>query len=75
MKKVLIYLYKNRLAPVGGQYGYNYNVYTVLEKNGIKNIDFLETEKGNATSINQKVNKIQNKTLLKLVKILKKMLK
>lgn len=71
MKKVLIYLYKNRLAPVGGQYGYNYNVYTVLEKNGIKNIDFLETEKGNATSINQKVNKIQNKTLLKLVKILK----
>lgn len=71
MKKVLIYLYKNRLAPVGGQYGYNYNFYTVLEKNGIKNIDFLETEKGNATSINQKVNKIQNKTLLKLVKILK----
>mgnify|MGYP000991791597 CR=1 FL=1 len=71
MKKVLIYLYKNRLAPVGGQYGYNYNVYTVLEKNSIKNIDFLETEKGNATSINQKVNKIQNKTLLKLVKILK----
>lgn len=45
MKKVLIYLYKNRLAPVGGQYGYNYNVYTVLEKNGIKNIDFWKQKK------------------------------
>lgn len=71
MKKVLIYLYKNRLAPVGGQYGYNYNVNTILEKKGINNIFFLETEKGNATSINQKVNKIKNKTLLKWVKILK----
>ena len=47
MKNVLIYLYKKNLAPIGGHHGYNYNLNCQLEKMGVTNIHFLETDKGN----------------------------
>ena len=71
MKSVLVYLYKNQLAPTGGPLGYNYNLNVVLEKMGVQNIHFIETEKGNARKINQIVEKIRNPFLKKIVKLMK----
>ena len=71
MKNVLIYLYKNQLAPTGGPLGYNYNLKTVLDKKNVQNIHFIETQKGDARKINQVVEKIRIPFLKKIVKLIK----
>lgn len=71
MKKVLIYLYKENLAPVGGQHGYNYNLNCQLEKMGVSNIHFIETSKGNMEGYKKGLNQIKSKTVKKFLTILK----
>lgn len=71
MKNVLVYLYKNQLAPTGGPLGYNYNLNAALERKHAQNIHFIETDKGNARKINQTVEKIPFAFLKRFVKLLK----
>ena len=71
MKQVLIYLHKKRLAPIGGHFGYNYNFNCQLEKKGIKNIHFIETDIGDREGVKNWINKIPFKWLRYLVTILK----
>lgn len=71
MKKVLVYLYKSQLAPVGGPYGYNYNLLRPLKELGETSISFIETTKGDARKINSVVSSIKIGWLKKFVEIVK----
>ena len=75
MKKVLIYLYKDNLAPVGGHYGYNYNLNCQLEKMNVRNIHFIETNKGNNEKYNQGLKNISNKYIKLFLIILKNIIR
>lgn len=71
MKNILIYLYKSNLKPVGGHHGYNYNLNCQLEKMGVENVHFIETEKGNYEGYKNGISEVKVrwiKTLLLIIK-------
>lgn len=76
MKKVLIYLNENSLAPTGGSIGYNYTL-----KKGLQEIDnediVIEYLQGKEVSedINNRVKNVKSEGLRKLIKISKSIVK
>lgn len=74
MKKILIYLYRSSLRPIGGPIGYNYNLKCQFEVQKSKNIYFIETSK-RSDLINERINKIQNSKLKQLLIIAKSVYK
>lgn len=74
MKKVLIYLHKDRLAPTGGPEGYNYNLYLQL-KEKTTNISFIETDKGRYSNINKTVNLLKNGKLKTIIQTAKRIVR
>lgn len=71
MKNVLIYLYKDNLAPIGGHHGYNYNLNCQLKKMGVSNIHFIETNNGNFEGYKKGLNSIKNKKIKNFLIVLK----
>lgn len=53
--KELIYFEKEKLAHVGGPYGYLCNLYEELEKRNVTNIDFLENSDSKVTHLLKKI--------------------
>lgn len=72
MYKVLVYLKESELAPVGGQLGYNYNLYKGLETVESKEIA-VEYLPGNTVrkGVNTLVKQIKYKSIKKIVSCLK----
>ena len=66
MKKILIYLYRSSLRPIGGPIGYNYNLKCQFEAKKSKDICFIETLK-KSDLINERINKIKNSKLKQLL--------
>lgn len=75
MKQILIYLYKSNLAPIGGHYGYNYNLNCQLEKMGVSNIHFIETNKGNMDGYKKGLNSIKNRNVRIFLTLLKNLVR
>ena len=62
--KVLVYMEKNRLAPVGGPRGYNYNLANALNNLNITNIDYIVSNKEPTNSrVNKIVDKVRNQAI------------
>ena len=53
MKKILIYLYRSSLRPIGGPIGYNYNLKCQFEAKKSKDICFIETLKKSDLIMNE----------------------
>lgn len=80
MKKVLIYLHKDELAPTGGPIGYNYNLLQGLNEIGLTNekrsvdICFL-AGRSISSNVNSKINSIKNDWIKSVIKTLKSIYK
>jgi len=74
MNKVLIYLYKDSLHPVGGPLGYNYNLKSQLDVVGCNDIHFIELA-NKADTINKQVTQIKCSWLRSLLIIAKSIYK
>ena len=80
MKKVLIYLHKDELAPTGGPLGYNYNLLQGLNEIGLINenrsvdICFLPG-RSISSNVNSKINTIKNVRIKNAIKTLKSIYK
>lgn len=74
MKKILIYLYRSSLRPIGGPIGYNYNLKCQFEAKSSKDIYFIETSK-KSDLINERINRIQYSKLKQLLVIAKSVYK
>lgn len=72
---VLIYLYKKNLAPIGGHHGYNYNLNCQLEKMGVTNIHFLETDKGNLEAYKNGLKDIPYRWLRNMLTVMKNLIR
>lgn len=80
MKKVLIYLHQDELAPIGGPKGYNYNLLQGLKELGvIDNPDSIQfcylPGRSAAAGTNDRIQKMKNKTLQEAVKAAKSIYK
>lgn len=80
MKKILIYLHEDELAPIGGPKGYNYNLLQGMMELGIINnpnsigVCYLPG-KSFASSSNEKISKIKNRTLQGVIRAAKSIYK
>lgn len=77
MKKVLIYLYEEKLAPKGGPYGYAYSLHDGLKKidmNEELEIHFIEKKAGK-NKVGKSLNDVENGTIKKILIVLRNLYK
>ncbi|MGB8452077.1 MAG: glycosyltransferase family 4 protein [Anaerocolumna sp.] len=76
MSKILIYMDKKEIAPVGGPKGYIFNLKQQLDTmEAAKNINYLCSFKSVTTQVNKKIERIKNIKIQKLLIIIKSIYK
>ena len=75
MKKILVYLYEDELAPKGGQLGYNYILKKQLDKLGADNIHYIKLHRSFDKAAKTWVESIKNDRIRYILTILKSVLK
>lgn len=76
MKKVLIYLYREKLAPKGGPYGYAYNLEDGLKKNEMhEDLEIHFIEKTTENKLGNSVKNIKNNKIKKMLDVFRNLYK